>query len=269
MLISPKNFEYQNGLKINNYKLDNSEPMKPVRIEVFLFEKIKLNSYTSQAEFFCRRALFNEIETPSFFVDRFAAWSLLELKRTIRIIILGEESKTNALKLIKFLCNKYKIPFSQLTLNFFDLDFIKSLLKIEEEKKIDKSSFLSLINAGAPAQEISFKLTFKTYLKGKWQDPIEGEPLELISLKVNQGELKYRVYTRNNWTQWIDQNSQYAGIKGYPIKGFQYIFNHPKYNLSYCCTFINGEESQWQSKMLENPYNRQISNFKFKIEEKK
>jgi hypothetical protein len=52
----------------------NQKSAIPLGITIYLFDEIKISSFTSYAEFMTRRAAALEIEAPNYFVDNTNAW---------------------------------------------------------------------------------------------------------------------------------------------------------------------------------------------------
>lgn len=260
MPLTPQSIEKYNSLKVNKYIL-NSKKEKPTSIEIKLFDELYIGSFTSLAEFMSRRCFFNEMEPPHYFVDNISAWKLLEGGPVITIVICGEKGKCNAIKLIKVLCQQFNLGINQITLGFEDLTFVKQINSFLEIKELPIQDLIEI-----PKIKIEPKISFEVYTQGKWQKPIQGYPIEAIKIRITGGGLKYRVYTRNQWLEWTSEDS--SGILSYPIKGFQFDYQQPDYNLAYRCHFMNSGYSQWRNASIAKPYNKIIDDFEFRIEQK-
>lgn len=256
MLLTPQKTEIKGGIKINFFKLTEVDTSKkPSKIEIRCFEQIKNSPYPYFAEFMTRRVIYDDVPPPTFFVDNLEAWKLKDEGEVIQIVICGEKGKDKAIKLIKLICNTYNLGLNQLAIFFNDYDFIQKLKGFLEFKKVE----YVLPNIEEP------KIALKTFVKGQWQEPILGQPVESISLKVTDGGLKYRVFSRKQWLPWVE-NGQPTGIKGYPIKGFQVDFKHENYKVIYRCHLLNNKYTNWESTSSQRLYNQIIDSFEFKLE---
>lgn len=126
MRLTPK-MTKENGFPF--YSLVKKEKIgEPRSIEVLYFDEIYLGSSISQSEYLIQRIEKLNLPLISYLVEGNSCWNIGKAE-TLRIILYGKKSYKKAIKLIKFLQNKYSISIENISLNFEDKSFIKEIIK--------------------------------------------------------------------------------------------------------------------------------------------
>ena len=265
--LSDRSFEHLFGFGVNvcELPLDSVATPSSIRVEQF-DEEEQLSRFMNQGEYFLRRAFYGDMEPPHFICYGSSIIRLLPVQgQQIRILLIGSKSKKKCASFVKALAKNLKLGLDRIEVNFIDPDFLQIL-----QKGIEKTT--------APAQDIlkdqmivmekkiEPKVKFEVFTQGKWQQPIEGSSINGIKLKVLGCNIRYRIYSRNEWWPWVE-NGDCAGLLTYPIKGLQFEFENEKYELLYKFHFLNKEKIDWRGTM-KNPTRRIIDGIDFKLKKK-
>lgn len=257
MYLNPEQIR-ENGIIMNSYILPAAPPSaKVLGIEVTQFDKVVLSSFMSQSEFFTHRVINEELKPFNYVIDNIGCWKLFNDRDIIRILIVGEEGKSTALKLTKKLCGRYKLGLNQITLNFYDRDFIQDLVNNLSFKQSEPPK---------PKPILKPKLTYSLHTLGEWRNIGAGATIDLIKISITNADFRYRVYTKGKWLSWTN-NGEIAGIPNYPIQGFQFEFKHQKYEFLYCATLLDRTKTKWRNTSMKNPYQKKVINFDFKVQQ--
>lgn len=256
MILSPNSTLKEDGIEIKQFYRPLQKEEKPIKIKVFLFNTFKLTSFTSFGEFLCRRMKNEEMPTSTFVVDKFNIWQNTPLEKFISVVLCGTASFNLGAKFINYLLNKYKLNSNQIFLNFDASDFIGQIKNVTVHK-IDVWNFID------EELKIKPKVTADLYRNGKWN---EGEGfIEKVKVKVNIGKLKYRIFTRDQWSDWVS-NGEEIGIENYYIKGFQFQYVDDKYTLFYQCK-LNNKYTNFKEVCKDKEFKSYIQDLKFEIRE--
>lgn len=249
MILSPKAVFKEDDITINQFYYPLKKEIKPEKIKIFLFDTFKLNSLTSFGEFLCRRMHYKDMPQSTFVVDKFNIWQNCPLNKDTSIVLCGTESFSMASKFIRFLLSKFKLGIDQVFVNFDNFNFINSInnttfTKIKYELFLEED------------EKITPKVTVDLKRKDKF--------IEKVRIKTNIGKLKYRVFVKGQWLNWVD-NGEETGIDDYYIKGFQFQYVDDRYTLLYQCK-LNGKYTKYKEICKDKEFKFYIEDLKFKLE---
>lgn len=275
MILTPSKVITYQKLSINKMEtaLDKEKSNAVLPLKIYLFEDLLVDKNCTPANFMTKRAFLQNNGSFNFFVDEKDCWELLPPADKIVIGVIEISSFKNLLILLKYLQDELDITFQPVSLNFYDKDFLSSLIQLkiqppaqQKKEKIDysKTSFSDLMGESAIEPPV---LKCEVFCRGKWQPPNFKDPIMAIRLITSEGDLCYKVFTKNTWYNWV-QAGEVSGEELYLIKGLQIEFTHKYYDLYYRCTLINGEKTLWRSNPLTIPYKKAINGIEFKLIEK-
>lgn len=258
MILSPVATFKEDEITIYQFYHPLEKETKPEKIKVFLFNTFKLTSLTSFGEFLCRRMYYNETPKSTFVIDKFNIWQNQPLDKNISIVLCGTESFGLGSKFINFLLKKFKLNKDIIFLNFEDSDFIKKINNVTFNKKELKTFILENL-------KITPKVTVDIFKKGQWNTDDTDSFIEKIKIKVNIGQIKYRVFTKGKWQNWVNNNEE-TGIENYYIKGFQFQYIDDNYTLFYQCK-INNKYTNLKETCKDKEFKYYIQDIKMELRE--
>lgn len=251
------------GYTVNVRELPLETTATPSSIKIWQFEKEEyLNMFLTQIDYFYRRALYRDMQVPHFIIYGKSILRLLPFYgQQILIVIVGNKNMNQIAQFIKKLAKSLKLGLDRIEVNFIDKTFIQTLVKDMEKTTVPAQIDFEV------EQEKEPTLNFDVYTQGKWQKPVLGFPINGIKIKLQNAEIKYRIYSKNQWQSWVNSH-EVAGLLTYPIKGFQFEFIHEHYKLLYKLHYMNGEETQWRDTPMKNPSKKIIDGIELKLEKK-
>lgn len=197
----------------------------------------------------------------NYVISKNSIWKLKEDKGNIKIIALSDKALNKVAILVEGLCEEYKITLDRIKLGFTDKDFIKELVENIELGQVENQFIFNDLSSTVSRPYIRLSV----HSQGQWIDE-GGAPAQLdkIKLEIVNAELKFRIFTKNQWLKWTE-NGKASGIINYPIKGLEFNFNCMGYKLQYRCGFRDSTLTDWLDSNQQIKFLQPITSIEFKL----